>query len=153
MRRKRGVLRRTSRSDAMQVNQVTADNTDALKSFALVMMWAIPLLFIVIIPWLFSTEPKYGAFSVTVLFGLLYLIYPRGLYPFYRVWMVIAGILGWINSRLLLGMVFYLLILPIGFVMRTFGKLNYRAKLQSERSTYWIETPDNLDNNDLERPF
>ena len=67
--------------------------------------------------------------------------------------MVIAGILGWINTRLLLGIVFYLLILPIGFVMRTFGKLNYRAKLQSESSTYWIETPDNLDNNDLERPF
>jgi len=137
----------------MNVNQVTADSIKELKSFALVMMWAIPLLFIVIIPWLFSTEPKIHSLSVTILFALLYLFYPRGLYPFYRVWMAIAGVLGWINTRLLLGIVFYLLILPIGFVMRTFGKLNYRAKLNSDESTYWIKTPDNLDNDDLERPF
>ena len=135
------------------LNQVTINDTKELKSFALVMSWAIPLLFIVIIPWLFDTAAKYQVLWFSLLLMTLYVIFPKGIYPFYRVWMFIAGILGWINTRLLLGIVFYLLILPIGFVMRSLGKLNYRAKLNDSESTYWITNTDKLDKADLERPF
>ena len=133
--------------------EVTINSTKELRSFALVMMWAIPLLFIVIIPWLFDTAAKYQVLWLSGLLGGLYLVFPKGIYPFYRVWMFIAGILGWINTRLLLGIVFYLLILPIGFVMRTLGKLHYRAKLKEDSSTFWIKNTETLDNDYLERPF
>ena len=133
--------------------EVTINSTKELKSFALVMSWAIPLLFIVIIPWLFSTGAKYQVLWLSGLLLLLYVAFPKGIYPFYRVWMFIAGILGWINTRLLLGIVFYLLILPIGFVMRTLGKLHYRAKLKDEQDTFWIKNTESLDNDYLERPL
>ncbi len=133
--------------------KVTAQDTKELRSFALVMMWAIPLLFILIIPWLFSTTAKYEVLWLSVVLAILYVLFPKGIYPFYRIWMFIAGILGWINTRLLLGIVFYLLILPIGFVMRSFGKLNYRARMREDESSYWIKNDESLDNDYLERPF
>ena len=135
------------------LNNVTSNDTKELKSFALVMMWALPLLFIIIIPWLFDVPVKWEILWVNLVFGILYLLYPKGLYPFFRVWMAIAGVLGWFNTRLLLGIVFYLLILPIGFVMRSFGKLHYRSKLSNDSSTFWIKNKQELDNDDLERPF
>ncbi len=129
------------------------NDTKELKSFALLMSWAVPLLFIVIIPFLFDTTAKYSVLWFSLLLLSLYFVYPKGIYPFFRVWMFIAGILGWVNTRILLGLVFYLFILPFGFVMRTTGKLSYREKKSETDSTYWTASTDNLDKNDLERPF
>ena len=132
---------------------VDSNNTKELKSFALTMMWAIPVLFIVIFPWIFDSLVRWQVLWFSLLLGSLYLFYPKGIYPFYRVWMSIAGVLGWINTRLLLGLVFYCMILPIGFLLRTVGKLHYHANLNKNNSSYWIKTTNKLDNDDLERPF
>ncbi|MFT5520676.1 MAG: hypothetical protein ACI9IA_001270 [Enterobacterales bacterium] len=132
---------------------VDSNNTKELKSFALTMMWAIPVLFIVIFPWMFDSLVRWQVLWFSLLLGILYLFYPKGIYPFYRVWMSIAGVLGWINTRLLLGLVFYCMILPIGFLLRTLGKLHYHANLNKNNSSYWIKTTNKLDNDDLERPF
>ena len=45
---------------------------------------------------------------------------PLLIYP-YKIWMFIGLILGWINSRLILGLVFILVLQPISFIMKIFG--------------------------------
>jgi hypothetical protein len=138
-----------------------ADKSDitALKEFARTMMWAFPVIFMLILPWLFNGPIHWWPASISALLILLYFAYPAGLYYPYRLWMAIASVLGWINTRLILGLAFYLLIMPIGLLMRTLGKLQYKTKIscsadvQPTNSSYWIKSEDKLDKNKLENPF
>ena len=71
-------------------------------------------------------------------FALAGLAWPRVLSPLNAVWMKIGHALGWINTRLILGLVFFLLVTPTGFVARLLGydplKLRRRAG-----GSYWIQ--------------
>lgn len=57
----------------------------------------------------------------------------------YLPWMALAFILGNIMSRLLVGMFFYLLITPMGLIMRVVGKDTLQRK--NDRASYWSELP------------
>jgi hypothetical protein len=63
-------------------------------------------------------------------------VYPRVLKPVRRVWMAIGHVLGWINTRIILGIVFYGLVAPMGVIMRAFGKDPMRRRLEPEAETY-----------------
>jgi hypothetical protein len=78
---------------------------------------------------------------VLILAGLLIvpaLIFPRSLRLVYRVWMTIGHILGWINTRIILGMVFYGLFTPMGLVMRLLGNDPMRHRFEREADSYRI---------------
>jgi len=79
------------------------------------------------------------------------LICPRLLAPLYKGWMKFGHVLGWINARIILGLVFFVLVTPIGLVMRLFGKdpLRMRAK---KSASYWIRR-DPLDPQSLRNQF
>ena len=66
------------------------------------------------------------------------LVVPRVLRPVYRVWMAIGHILGWINTRILLGVVFYGLFTPMGLAMRLIGKDPMRRQFEPEVDTYRV---------------
>lgn len=57
---------------------------------------------------------------------------------FHRAWMRFAFILGYINSRILLFVMFYGIVTPYGIISRLFGRdvLNRRGK---RRESYWIQ--------------
>lgn len=56
-------------------------------------------------------------------------------------WMVAALPVGWTISRFVLGFVFYVVLTPIGLLMRMTGYDPMKRKLDREASTYWIERP------------
>jgi len=62
---------------------------------------------------------------------------PPAARAFHVGWMRFASILGYINSRVLLFVLFYFLITPYGWIARLFGRdaLNRRGK---SRDSYWI---------------
>ena len=66
-------------------------------------------------------NPRLWAVAIGVLLLIPALIAPRILGPVYRVWMKAGEALGWINTRILLGIVFYGLITPMGLIRRLFG--------------------------------
>src|SRR5437867_1674606 len=49
-------------------------------------------------------------------------VVPSLLAPVHTGWMWVGHILGWINTRILLGIVFYGLVTPIGLIFRLMGK-------------------------------
>ncbi len=59
--------------------------------------------------------------------------------PLYAAWMRFAFLLGWINTRLLLGVFFYLILTPIGLVMRLFGRDSLHRKFDKKASSYWVK--------------
>jgi hypothetical protein len=76
-----------------------------------------------------------GIGSLLVLLGLLA---PVVLKHIYRVWMAVAVILGFVMTRVLLTLVFFLAVTPIGLVMRAFGKDPLNRKLDKNARSYWI---------------
>lgn len=67
---------------------------------------------------------------------LLGLVSPLHLAWPYRAWMGLGHALGWVNSHLILGLVFILVLQPIAFVMRLFGHDPLRRKRSSVTKTY-----------------
>lgn len=63
---------------------------------------------------------------------------PRALAPIHRAWMWIGHILGWINTRILLSIVFYGLVTPIGIIFRLMGKDAMRQAVAQDCPTYRV---------------
>lgn len=59
---------------------------------------------------------------------------------FDRAWMRLARALGYVNSRVLLTTVYYLVITPFGLIMRLLGRDPLRRR-DSGRDSYWIRRP------------
>src|SRR5712691_10843861 len=69
---------------------------------------------------------------------VLALAWPRSLTRVYRVWMTVGEVLGWINTRIILGVIFYLLFTPLGLFMRFRGKDPMRRTLTPEAESYRV---------------
>ena len=75
------------------------------------------------------------------------LIIPIILKPIYIVWMVFAVFLGWFMTRVILSLLFYVIITPIGLIMRTFGKDFLDVKKESVQGSYWNKRDSNVEQN------
>jgi hypothetical protein len=64
---------------------------------------------------------------------------PTILRPVYRVWMGLAFVLGWIVSRVILALFFFVIITPVAFVARVTGKKFLNTDFKTGQTTYWIE--------------
>lgn len=75
--------------------------------------------------------------SVGLVLIVMGLFLPAVARRFHVAWMKLAGILGYVNSRILLFLLFYLLITPYGIVSRLVGRdpLNRRG---AAKTTYWL---------------
>ena len=66
-------------------------------------------------------------------------IYPPLLEPFYRLWMKFGKTLGWLNTRILLAIIFYGIFTPLGLFMRLLGKDPLQKKPNVKETTSWRE--------------
>ena len=57
--------------------------------------------------------------------------------PVYIGWMTFAFALGWVNTRVLLGLFYYLVLTPIGVILRISGKDLLDQKIDRDAPTYW----------------
>jgi Saxitoxin biosynthesis operon protein SxtJ len=68
----------------------------------------------------------------------LALIWPSSLTQVYRLWMTVGAGLGWLNTRLILGGLFYALFTPMGVVMRLRGQDPMRRTWVPEAESYRV---------------
>jgi len=69
------------------------------------------------------------------------LIWPRLMRPIFVAWIVAAFPIGWTVSHLLLAAVYYLLITPLGLVMRLVGRDKLQMRFDKSATSYWIPRP------------
>jgi len=82
-----------------------------------------------------------------------WLAYPV-LKPIHIGWMTLAIFLAWLSSGLLLTVYFYIVIMPIGLLMRLFGKDLLDMKTDSDAKSYWIKREQKpFNKRDYERLF
>ena len=105
-----------------------------LQEFGLLIGFGFPLL----IGWLIPSLTGHGFRAWTLWVGFLGLIsgiiFPRSLYYPYKFWMKLGLTLGWVNSRIILGLVYIIVLLPIAFVMRLIGYDPLRTKQIGEKT-------------------
>ncbi len=90
-------------------------------------------------PLVFRGEPvRAWAIGIGGLLIVLGAAWPLVLTRVYHGWMWVGLALGWINTRILLGIVFYGLITPIGFVLRLMGKDAMRRAFSESSETYRV---------------
>jgi len=75
--------------------------------------------------------------------GVLFVVFgtwaPGPLKPFYRAWMALALVLGFFTSRLILCILYYCVLTPIGVIMRLLGKDLLGRRWDKEARSYWIK--------------
>jgi hypothetical protein len=68
-------------------------------------------------------------------------IFPLWLKAF-RLWMKLAELLSWVMTRVLLSLFFFLILTPVGLVMRLSGKRPLDLAWKDGKPTYWIDKPE-----------
>jgi Saxitoxin biosynthesis operon protein SxtJ len=79
----------------------------------------------------------FGAAAVAML--LLALVRPSLLAPFNRLWTKLALLISKVMNPVIMGILFFLVIAPIGLLMRAFGKRPLALAFDPAAKTYWIE--------------
>ena len=82
---------------------------------------------------------RWWALAVGAVFTALALLHPRILRPLNRLWLRFGLLLAAVISPLVLAILFYLTIAPIGFLMRVAGKDPMRLRRNSSAESYWID--------------
>jgi hypothetical protein len=65
-------------------------------------------------------------------------VVPQSLKQVHYGWMKIGHVLGSINTKIILGIIYYLLITPMGLVMRLMGKDSMHRTFAQDAATYRV---------------
>jgi hypothetical protein len=85
--------------------------------------------------------------------GAFGIVFPTALAPLERAWMALAHVLAFINTRIILTVLFYLVFTPIGLIARMV-KDPLNRKLHDGSTSYWIRRePKPADRAIYERQF
>jgi len=117
-----------------EIKSIKKSNSD-IRSFGI----TIGIILIIISTLLFYYDK--GSYQTLLIIALgfigLGIIVPISLKPIYLVWMTFAVILGWIMTRVILSLLFYLIITPTGLIARLFGKQFLELEWDDSKTSYW----------------
>jgi Saxitoxin biosynthesis operon protein SxtJ len=97
--------------------------------FALIGFW--PLI-------LRGEDPRWWALVIAASLLVPAGVLPRSLVWVHKGWMAIGHIMGWINTRIILGFVFYLIVTPTGLIRRWLGKDAMGRQLRPDLDSYRV---------------
>ncbi len=133
-------------------HQIPELDGPGLRKFAITTAIAFIVIFGLLIPWLFTlTFPRWPwiVAAVLVSWGIAA---PSTIRPAYQLWMRLSLVIGSITTPIVLGIIYYLVILPTALIMRLFGKDPMRRQFEKDAGSYKI-TSEQPDRKNLERPF
>jgi len=107
------------------------------RSFGIVFF--IVFILIAIYPLINQEEVRIWSLIISFLFLILGLLNSKILTPLNKFWFKFGILLGKIVSPIIMGIIFFLVVTPIGLLMRLFGKDVLNLKLNKKESSYWIE--------------
>ena len=112
-----------------------------LRKFGITTGIIVVILFAVFFPWVFdAVSMPVWPWIVAGLLWVPALLVPGSLQPVYATWMKIGHAIGWVNTRIILGLLFYIFVLPMGLVMRIFGKDPMARKYDKSAASYRVKT-------------
>ena len=107
------------------------------RSFGIVFF--IVFVLIAIYPLINQGEVRIWSLIISFLFLFLGLLNSKILTPLNKLWFRFGLFLGKIISPIIMAVIFFLVVTPIGLLMRLFGKDVLNLKLNKKINSYWIE--------------
>lgn len=123
-----------------------------LREFGLVTGAIVAGLFGVLFPWLLEASYPLWPWVIFGVLALWALAAPHTLKPVYRGWMRLGLLLSKITTPIIMGAVFFLVILPVAMIMRCFRKDPLMRHFDPSAKTYRVPSRKAPKEN-LEKPF
>lgn len=112
-------------------------STKALRNFGLL----VGGIFLLIGIWIYYSSQSFVG-NIFIAVGSLLMIFgvfvPNSLANVYKIWMGLAFAMGWLVSRILLTILFYLGITVIGLIAKIAGKKFLDVKFRDGKNSYWV---------------
>lgn len=136
----------------MRSPSVNEISTQQLKHFGLILGVILICFFGIILPLLFNKPTNDWPFYLGAPLLIAARFKPNALKQLYRVWMKIGAVLGWINTRILLALVYFLILTPIGLIMRCIKSDPMQRKFDKNLSSY-RKNCTTQEKSQMEKPF
>lgn len=118
------------------------------------LVFAVFFLIVCMYPLLKGGSMRWWAAGLSAAFLIAAMTVPRALAPLNRLWMRFGLVMHRIVNPILLGIMFFLVVTPIGLIMRALGKDPLRLRQDTGVETYWIpREPPGPPPDSLERQF
>ncbi|GAB4568453.1 MAG: hypothetical protein Tsb007_44340 [Rhizobacter sp.] len=114
------------------------DEVEGSSDRAFGFVFAAVFLIIAAFPLLHAGAPRWWSVGVAAAFGLVAIVKPVLLAGVNKLWMKFGLLLAKVVSPIALGILFYLVFMPIGLLMRVSGKDPLRLKFDPAAKSYWI---------------
>jgi hypothetical protein len=120
-----------------EVSEIKQRKKD-LRSFGIIIFFA-GLVIDAIIYWKHGLQAKSLFIYSTLgsLFLITGLLIPNLLKPIHKIWMILAVILGFIMTKLIMTLTFILIVTPIGLLLKLSGKDLLNLKIKEKENTFW----------------
>ena len=127
-------------------------NQKGLRNFAWMFAAVVASLFGLILPWLLDLDWPWEPWVIAIVFFAWGLVAPNTLRPFYRLWMRFGFVMNAIMTRIVLGVVFYAVLLPYGLVFRLARKDPMHRTWEHQLSSYLVKSRKTSARH-MEKPF
>jgi len=119
------------------------------RSFALVFFFV----FLIVGLWPFMSEelPRIWLLIISIIFLVLGIINSKLLTPLNKIWFKIGIFLGNLVAPIIMGIIFFIVVTPIGLFMKLIGKDLLQKKYDKKKKSYWIKRDGSF--NTMKRQF
>ena len=131
----------------------TAISAPELRQFGLFFGAILVLLFGLLLPFLIGYSFPLWPWVVALLFTALALLAPTALRPFYRGWMRFGLIAAFINTRIIMFVLYCALFVPTGLAMKLFGRDALARTTGGKTTDSYRVTSAVRPNDHFERPY
>ena len=107
------------------------------RSFGLVFF--IVFLIVALWPLKYEENIRLWSLALSIVFFILGILNSKLLTPFNRFWFKLGICLGTIVSPIVMGLVYFLVVTPVGIFMRLLGNDLLKMRKEKNTSTYWIK--------------
>ena len=134
-----------------EIKNIKSKKSD-LRNFGI----TVGIILLVISGFLFWKEKE--SFQIFLAIGIILFLtavaLPSVLKPVYWIWMIFAIILGWIMTRVILSLLFYIIFTSIGLTSRFFGNQFLELRWDKSKESYWnFRTNEHLKKENYEKQF
>lgn len=101
----------------------------------------------------FAPRIAYVLWTLGILSAVLSLVWARGNRLLFVLLGVVAFPIGWLVSHVVLAVLFFGVLTPIGVLFRLLGRDPLERAFEREKPTYWVDLPEVTDKRDYFRQF